>query len=175
MSSRRSSNTMRKGFTLVELLLYTAISASLLLMLSLFFHTALETRVKQQAIAEVEEQGTAAMQQLLQDARNAESIISPATSTSAGSLTLNMPGTAINTVVYDSAGGALRIMRGTTSTMALTNTRVSVSDVIFTNLSGFGTRGTLRAAFTLAYAASTTRAEYMYSRRFIGSATMRVR
>lgn len=169
----RSDN--RQGFTLVELLLYTAIAASLLLVVSLFFSMLLETRVKQQAIAEVEEQGLAAMQQILQDARNAESILSPATSTAAGTLSLNMPGTAVNTVAYDSTGGALRVTRGTTSTMALTNARVSASDVAFTNLSRTGTRGTIRAEFTLQYAASTTRAAYIYNKRFIGSATIRIR
>jgi prepilin-type N-terminal cleavage/methylation domain-containing protein len=165
----------RKGFTLVELLLSTTILASLLFVLSLFFSLVLQARVKQQTIAEVEEQGRAVLRHMAQDARNAESILSPVTSTAGTALSLDMPGTGVGTIIYDAAGGALRVMRGTTSTLQLTNGRVLATDVTFTNLSRTGTRGAVRMEFTLSYAASSTRQEYIYSKRFTGSASIRVR
>ena len=59
------------GFTLVELLLYVGISSAILLASSLFLATLLESRIKNQTIAEVEQQGLAVMQIITQDIRNA--------------------------------------------------------------------------------------------------------
>src|SRR3990167_11517142 len=77
------------GFTLIELLLYVAISSVMLLITSLFLQTLLQSRIKNQTIAEVEQQGLAVMQLITQAARNADSINSPATGASAVSLSLN--------------------------------------------------------------------------------------
>jgi type II secretory pathway pseudopilin PulG len=175
MMKRRHITRLPSGFTLIELLLYTTVAASLVLVLSSFFSLLVDMRIRQQVVAEVEEKGLSVLSQILQDARNAESIISPATSTSAGSLTLNMPGTAINTITYDSSAGVLRVARGNTSTIAVTNNHILATDVLFSNVSRSGTRGTLRVGFTLQYAASTTQSVYSYSQRFTGSATIRIR
>ena len=46
-----------KGFTLIELLLYVSIASTVLLASTVFFHMLLESRVKNQTISEVEQQG----------------------------------------------------------------------------------------------------------------------
>src|SRR3989338_6871109 len=71
------------GFTLIELLLYVGIASIILLVTSLFLSTLLQSRIKNQTIAEVEQQGLAVMQLITQTARNADSVNSPDTGASA--------------------------------------------------------------------------------------------
>ncbi|MBT4448042.1 MAG: prepilin-type N-terminal cleavage/methylation domain-containing protein, partial [Candidatus Komeilibacteria bacterium] len=47
----------KKGFTLVELILYVAIGSIVLLVITSFFQTNLSSRAKIKAISEVDQQG----------------------------------------------------------------------------------------------------------------------
>lgn len=164
---------MHKGFTLVELLLYTIIAASIMLGASLLFAALLQSQVKYQVVNEVERNGIFVMEQLTQTIRNADSILSPVTSTAAASLSLNMPGITSDPTLFDSAGNAIRITVGTTSTMAITNNRVSVTNLQFNNLTRTGAPGAIRIWFTLSATVSSTLSEYQYAKTFTGSATLR--
>src|SRR3989338_5710404 len=99
----------KSGFTLIELLLYVAISSVMLLITSLFLQTLLQSRIKNQTIAEVEQQGLHIMQLITQTVRNAEAITAPAPSASAASLTLDVIPAANDPTVFDLADGAIRI------------------------------------------------------------------
>src|SRR3989344_8594659 len=91
MNARPGTNyrETKNGFTLVELLLYVAISSVILLVTSLFLSVLLESRIKSQVIAEVEQQGAQVMQIMTQSIRNAETINSPAQGVSGASLSIN--------------------------------------------------------------------------------------
>jgi prepilin-type N-terminal cleavage/methylation domain-containing protein len=93
------------GFTLIELLLYITILGVLMSGITVFFGTITDARVKGQSIAEVESQGTAIMDAILQAVRNATSITTPATGVTATSLTLAMPVASVNPTVFDLSGG----------------------------------------------------------------------
>ncbi|MBI5222371.1 MAG: prepilin-type N-terminal cleavage/methylation domain-containing protein [Candidatus Magasanikbacteria bacterium] len=164
---------MKKGFTLVELLLYASITSVMLLVISVFLSTLLESRVKNQTIAEVEQQGTQVMQLITQTARNAEAITSPATGASASSLTLDVVTVASDPTIFDLSGGVIRIKEGAGTATALTNSRVTASALTFQNLSRTSTPGTIRIMFTLTYVNSSGRNEYTYAKTFYGSASLR--
>jgi type II secretory pathway pseudopilin PulG len=164
----------RRGFTLIETLLYTTIAASILFLASLFFSTILDARAKQFAIMEAEEQGSGALDQILHDIRNAESIVSPATSTAGTVLSLNMPGIADDPIVYDVSGGVLRVTRGTSSTLQLTNTRITVLDFTVSNFSRSGSHGSVQISFAIEYVNPSGRQSQAYRRRFVGSASIRL-
>ena len=66
-----------RGFTLIELLLYVSLAAIMLLAVSVILSILLQTRVKNQTIAVVEQEGRAAIQAMTQSIRNAQSINSP--------------------------------------------------------------------------------------------------
>ena len=55
-----------RGFTLIELLLYITISSVMLLAISVFLSALLQSKVKNQTIAEVEGQGIQVMQMITQ-------------------------------------------------------------------------------------------------------------
>lgn len=162
-----------KGFTLIELLLYISISSIILLVSVFFLQTLLESRIKNQTIAEVEQQGVQTMQLITQTIRNADSIVSPGQGVSANLLSVNTYTGALNPTVFDLSGGVIRIKEGAAAVVPLTNSRIAVSALSFFNLSRASTPGTIQIQFTLVYVNSTGRNEYNYSKTFTGSATLR--
>lgn len=162
-----------KGFTLIELLLYVAITSVMLFVISLFLQTLLESKIKNQTIAEVEQQGLQVMQIITQTTRNAEVITLPTQGASASSLTLDVITVANDPTIFDLASDVIRIKEGTATVVPLTNSRVVASSLIFQNLSRASTPGTIRISFTLTHANPSGRNEYNFSKIFTESATLR--
>ncbi len=173
LSTTNYSLQTNRGFTLIELLLYVGIASIMLLVISTFLSTLLESRVKNQTIAEVEQQGVQVMQMITQTLRNADTINSPTAGVSAASLSVNTYTSINNPTVFDLSGGVIRIKEGTGAVVSLTNTRVTASALNFQNLSRTSTPGTMRISFTLAQVNPSGRNEYNFTKTFIGSATLR--
>ncbi len=136
------------GFTLIELLLYVSIIGAMILSVSGFLFLIMQSRVKNQTIAEVEQQGVSVIQLVTQTGRNAADT--------------NF------TTAFDLSGGVLR-----QDSIALTNSRVVASNLTFTNLSRVGTPGTIRIQFTLSHVNPAGRNEYDYSKTFYATASLR--
>lgn len=164
---------MRKGFTLIELLLYISITSILLLSISVFLSLLLESRIKNQTIAEVDQQGIQVMQLISQTVRNAEAVTSPTVGTSASALTLDVVTAASDPTIFDLSSGAIRMTEGAGAATELTNSRVMASALTFQNLSRASTPGTVRIQFTLTYVNPSGRNEYNFTKTFISSATLR--
>lgn len=109
----------------------------------------LQSRVKNQTISEVEQQGNQVMQRITQAGRNATSI--------------NF------TSAFDLSAGTIR-----ENTIALTNSRVVASNLTFQNLSRAGTPGTIRIQFTITHVNPQGQIEYDFSKTFYGSASLRL-
>lgn len=163
----------QRGFSLLELLLYVGIAASMLLATSLFLSMLLESRVKNQGVSEVEQQGLQAMQLITQTIRNADAINSPVPAASAAALSLNTIATGLNPTVFDVSGGVIRITEGVGVPIALTNTHVMASAMNIQNLSLASTPGSVRVSFTLTFVNPSNRQEYAYAKTFYGSASLR--
>ena len=120
------------GFTLVEILLYVTITATIMISISILLQTLLEGRVRNQTAAEVEQQGTQVMQAITQSIRNAQGVNSPSIGTSGESLELDVVIGGDNPTTFDVAGGIFRITEGSPGTaVPLTNNRVSISTTTF--------------------------------------------
>ena len=168
-----NKKSSQQGFTLIELLLYVGIAAVMLLVTSLFISTLLESRIKIQTVAEVEQQGLQVMQLITQTARNAEAITSPALGASASSLTLDVITVGSDPTIFDLANGAFQMKEGAASAVSITNSRVTASALTFQNLSRTGTPGTIRIQFTLTHVNPSVRNEYNFAKTFTASATLR--
>lgn len=166
-------NNYQKGFTLTELLLYISIVGAVILSISGFLFLLMQSRVKNQTISEVEQQGIQVMQLVTQTGRNAEAITSPAVGTGSASLTLDVITAVSDPTIFDLSGNAIRIKEGTGSAIPLTNSTVTASGLTFQNLSRAGTPGTIRIQFTLTHINPSGRNEYDFSKTFYGSATLR--
>ncbi len=162
-----------KGFTLVELLLYISIVSAMILSVSAFLPLLMASRVKNQTIAEVEQQGMQGMNLITQTIRNAQTITSPTIGTSASSATLDVVTASLDPTIFDLSGGAIRITEGAGLAIALTNSRVTASSLTFYNLSRADTPGTIRIQFTLTHVNPSGRNEYEYAKTFYGTASLR--
>ncbi len=164
-----------RAFTLIELLLYVAVGGVILLAASALLALVVEAREKSQVVVEVEGQGLRALALIAQNVRNAQTINSPATSTAAATLSVNLPGNASNPIVFSLASGAIQMTQGGVASGAITDAqeKVSVTALSFANLSRSGTPGTVRILFTLTGSGSASWYEYSYTKTFTGSASLR--
>lgn len=162
-----------QGSTLIELLLYVSMFAVLLLIVSNFLILLLTSRVKQQTIAEVEQQGMQVMHLITQTVRNAENITMPAPGRRASSLTVDVLPRNNDPTVFDISAGMIRISEGTNPAIALTNNHVSASDLQIQNLASADTPGVIRIRFTLQHLNPSGRNEYDYVKTFTASASLR--
>jgi len=158
----------KSGFTLIEVLLYSALAVVIFSASYFYFNIILESRVSSQVAREVEGQGWQIAQKISQDLRNAININSPATSTSGSTLSFNTTPT-----IYTTSSLQMIVTRGSSTTVTLTNERVNVSDLQFSNLSRTGTHGNIRFQFTLTHVNPSGQEPYDYSRTFVGSASLR--
>jgi Tfp pilus assembly protein PilW len=162
-----------KGFTLVELLLYVALTTIMAATVSTFVFLTLQARVKSQVTTEVEQQGMQVMQLVTQIVRNATGITTPPIGTSGSVATVTVLNIASSPTTFDLAAGTLRITEGANAPVALTNTRVTASGLTFTNVSRSASSRTMRVQFTLAAVNSSGRNEYDYAKTFTTTADVR--
>lgn len=99
-----------KGFTLIELLMYVAILGSLLIAVSLYFAITAESRVKNQTISEVNEQGALIMEHITSAIRNAESVNGPYPGASFEALTLNVSTSSDDPTVFNLTGSTSTVL-----------------------------------------------------------------
>ena len=163
----------KKGFTLIELLLYIVLAGTVLLTVSIFLFFLLQMRIKNQTIAEVEEQGVQIIQIISQKIRNAQKINSPPIGQSSPQLSLDMPQADQSPTVIDLIGKRIRIREGQNQPQFLSSSRIEVSNLQFFNLSKEDSPGTIRIQFTLTHKNPEMRIEFEYSKTFISSASLR--
>jgi len=172
MTHAATPNT--KGFTLIELLLYVAIVGTLLIAISLFFGIAADARLKNQSVSEVNQQGTAAMEYIVQTLRNATSISAPAIGVTAASLTAVVPTGSLSPTIFDrSAGNALQVKEGAAAVVPLTSPDVQISNLAFDNMSRSATVEVVQISFTVSRVNTIGRNEYDYQKTFTSSVALR--
>jgi Tfp pilus assembly protein PilW len=166
-------NDTIRGFTLIEMILYVATSAFILLALGAFIFTTLQARVKNEVITEVEQQGQYVMRIMSQIGRNSENITSPSAGSSAASLTLDVFTAANDPTVFDESGGVIRITEGVESPVNLTSSRVIASSLTFQNATRGDSPGSIQVTFTLTHVDNNGRFEYDYSQIFHTTVSLR--
>lgn len=162
-----------RGTSLVEIILYVGLTATILLGISSLIASTLSTRVKSQTVSEVDSQGLMAMQIITQSIRNAQAINSPIGGATSSTLSLRMSSALIDPTIYNLATGAIRVSEGVGQPISLTNPRVVASELIFYNYSRPGTPGIIQIRLTLTYLNPQNTNEYDYSKTFISSAGLR--
>lgn len=157
----------------METLLYVSIVSIVIVGVSAFIQVILSSRVKNQTIAEVEQQGAQVVQIITQTLRNGSAINSPAIGTSGSSLSVVTYDSGKNPTIFDLASGVIQIKEGTGSAVPLTSNRIVASGLTFQNLSRSGTGGTVRIQFTLTYLNPQNKNEFSYAKTFYASGDIR--
>ncbi len=161
------------GFTLIELLLYITIVGILLVSVSVFLGMALQSRIKNQSIIEVNQQGLAIMEYMTQTIRTSTSITSPALGATASNLTVVVPTGALSPTIFDLSGTTLQVKEGAGAAVPLTNSNVQVTSLSFVNVSRSATAKALQISFTLSRTNNNGRNEYTYQKTFTSSVALR--
>ncbi len=154
-----------RGASLIELIIYIALTSIMLVAINSFVFMVIEARSRNIVINEVEQQGAFAMQKISQYVRNADTIITPVAGSSASTLS-------VASADFDLSSAILQITEGG-STVDLTNNRLIMSDLEFTNVSLGGTPGSLRIEFVLTYDNPGAKEDLNYSKKFYGAASLR--
>jgi len=163
----------KQGFTLVELMLYIVITTGIIFSFIAFLQTILEARVKNQTIAEVEQNGMQIIQIINQTVRNATAITTPLQGATGATLTLTVPMGVNSPTIFDLLTGNLRIKEGTGANIALSSPRITVSGLSFQNVTRGGTPGSVKYQFTVTYVNPSGKNEYNFTRTFYASASVR--
>ncbi len=169
--------TKQAGFTLIELLIYVAIFATMIGAVVGLAVLASSQKTTSQITADVNYQGEAVMALITQTVRQSTAIASPAAGNSSGNLTLTMANTAVNPTAFglvnDGTTSRLQMSEGSPAiNNSLTNNRVTVSNVSFTNMSLPSTKGSVQIRFTVTYRTTSQRQELQFSKVFTGAATI---
>jgi len=162
----------KKGFTLIELLLYVGITSFILSAVVMFIMTMLQVQAKNQTVSEVDQQGSQVLQIITQAIRNSNGINLPSIGANDTQLSLGMSDSSKNPTIFSINTGVFIENEGA-SIYPLTNSKVTIVNSKFTNLSRTGTPGVIKVEFTMAYVNPDGRDEYNYSKIFEASASLR--
>ncbi len=152
-------------------MLYVALCSLLLLSLSGFTSFLLETKTRSQAINEVNQQGSQVMSLIVQTIRNSKSVESPQFGQSSSTLSVTTSNPLLNPTVFLLSTTTLVVSEAGKTSIALTNSRVAVSSLLFQNISSTSSlEKNIRISFTIDAVNKSGRGEYSYTKTFNGSA-----
>lgn len=125
---------VRRGTTLIELLLFLAFFGLSSGVLLAFFFMTTEQRVRQQTIATVEQSGVQIAQTLTSRIRNAERILSPAIGSSGSIVVLQLSDDTVHPTIIALSGSTL--YTGEANTLkAISTDDVRITNLLFQNTS----------------------------------------
>jgi Tfp pilus assembly protein PilW len=160
------------GFSLIETILYLALTSIIIVGLSSFWHITTITRERGQYLAEVHNQGLFALERITTAVRNATDIITPNPGTTSSTLVLKTLLTSTTPTVITIQNNRLYLKEGSNSNFFLTTPPVIINNILFTNAAVSSTSGSVHISFQ-AYIDDTS-SSFMFgaSSTFFGGASL---
>ncbi len=162
-----------EGFTIVELLLYTAVASVLIGSIATLMASTHQTKAKLIAITEVESVGLQISQLLSTTVKNSQTIITPTVAATSSILTLNTYLASTTPSTIQITDDTLSITQGTHDPLAFSSGRLIISNLLFENVSATSTADSIRSSFTLRHADPSDKSEYSYEQTFYVTASTR--
>ncbi len=143
MRERRDAGGHGEGFTLVEFLVYVAVVAAVLSVVTVLSVDLFRGRAKSSSLEVVNQNARLALERVTGAVRNANSVdpSSLGCDHAAGCLSLHMPGAAVNPTVFALASGTLTLAEGAGAPVRLTSPEIEVTSLVFTHLTQPGSEG----------------------------------
>ena len=144
---------MKKGFTLVEFILYISIVGVILVSFMYYLIDISTSSTKSDAIAEVGHNSRIAMEKISREIRNTVDINTGASvfDSHPGTLSLKTLDSNTDPTIINISGTTLQIKRGAGSVLPITTGKIEVTKLIFSNLSQTGTPGNIKIILELRY------------------------
>jgi type II secretory pathway pseudopilin PulG len=156
---------MRKGFTLVEFIIYFALLAAMSSVITVFTVDVVRTRNKTEIVTEVEQNVRFSLFKILRATRRATSIDAGGSTFNSdnGVLSLNQDVAAKSPTVFDLSGGAIRIKEGAGAATALTSPDVVVTKLRFSKDSLAGGGKSVTAEVTVRFNTASIDKNFSYT------------
>jgi type II secretory pathway pseudopilin PulG len=167
--TRTASHT--RGFTLIEVMLYIALAASVIYVVSLLYSVVTENHAANDTRASVNAAAADGMRQILDAIRRAESVDSPGLQATSDMLILNMNDPAVHPTVFTVNDGMIEMQEGANDPVQITAPNVSISNLEFANGSETDFSDTIRFSFAAEYRWNSGRLETSFLNTYYGSAT----
>lgn len=170
----KKNSLVQKGFTLVETLVAIAIMSILVLSVVNMIVAMSGQEKRSRAVAEVDSAASGIMEEITQGIRNANGIISPATSTNSTS-SLSVRGMVVgeNPTTFTLSANTLTLTKGTSTPYRIANRNVTVTSVLFQNITATSTKGSVRITVNVSYNNTANDPTLNYSSRLITTVTIR--
>ena len=139
----------QKGFTLIETLLYLAISVVMVALIGGVGVNVLATLANVQREEELQYNSQFIFEKIRTIVNDAETIGIPTSSATSSVLSLTMNDLAKNPTVIDVVDGRLRVQEGSDAPQFLSGKNVVVSAVTFSNVTYAGSDGAVRISFDI--------------------------
>jgi Tfp pilus assembly protein PilW len=165
---------MKRGYSLIELLLYVGLSATIISAVAVFFYFVSFTKTKIQTITEVENEGQMVVEIISQNIRNAQKVNLPNLGESGEVLSLQSANPNEDPIVFSLENGRIKMQKGSSLEFFLTSDRLEVTNLTFRNLSNATSRATIRAEFSIRRKNPTQRAEFSWQKNFYTTANLRI-
>ena len=166
-------NNTNQGFTLIEFIIYIGIVAVVLLGAFNWGWEIIYGNIKSQAIREVQQNTRFAMEKISEGILSASSTNNPTPGNSANSLSLKMQDLSLDPTLFEVVDGKLKITQGGSGPYELTNDRVRVTNLQFSNLSYENTPGTIRIQIAIEHVNPNNLSQYEASLSTEGNITIR--
>lgn len=170
---QQKKNNQSRGTSLLELLIYVAILAGLMVIVTDAFTSLSKGRGQSQAKSEVNAAIRFATEKIRQDLKGATVVTTPILGTA--SSTLNLTGTS-TVVIYDVSAGQLRRKEGAGAYVAVTGSNIIAGAPTFTRLENRSTdlgatTTAIQIAMSMSYNSSST--DWRYSDSLRTTVTLR--
>jgi Tfp pilus assembly protein PilE len=154
----------RKGYTLVELLVFLAISTVAIIAFVGILVVVVRLQVQQSSAGSVQEESAALLQQLQYYVQNS-SLVNIPIDTPTSTLSLRMSSSTLDpTTVTVNGSGMMFLQQGSATATPLTSSRVVVSNLSFVRHTNPASKDTVSISFTMAY--NTQNIQQLFSRSF---------
>lgn len=141
---------MKKGFTLVELIIYVAMIGVVVIGFLNFGLNVIYTGEKSEIRQEVQRNATYALQRVLSKIKEANAVNAGSSTFDShpGVLSLEMEDSAVDPTVFDISGGILRMTEGVSSPVNLIPAELEATNLVFSNLSVSGRTSNIKIELT---------------------------
>jgi len=161
-----------RGFTLIETLVYIALIVMIVTSVVGYSLSLGESRAKNYVVQNVQANSRTVLSVLSEKIRMSASVSTPTAGASSNQLILTMPNSAPN-VIFSLSGGRIVMSVVGSPDVYLTDSRTTVSDLIFTNNSLAGQRGSVSIAAAVSYNGAAGDTGYTYSQQLRTAVTRR--
>jgi prepilin-type N-terminal cleavage/methylation domain-containing protein len=145
----KNRNNRQKGFTLVELLLYLAIFSMVMTGMISYVMSVSMARSKNEVIESGQANIRYALSPIRENIRACDAVVTPSDGVSSNQLVLDMPGTTAN-ITFSVVSGRLVMSQTGYSDIYLTDNRLQVTSLVFTNTASVSKRDNINIQLSVA-------------------------